>query len=369
MVGRESSLYGVLEKACVAGLGEVRLAKCRKLGGESSASHLVVGLLLVSAIHAPAAGWQAAGELLAVDPTFEAAKLVASEGPQSDELGYSVAVSGSTVVVGAPYDDDNGLSSGSALVFTEPVGGWSGTLTEVAKLVASDGGGGDEFGSTVAISGNTVVIGSLGDDDNGLGSGAAYVFTEPVGGWVGTLTESAKLLASDGAAGDAFGVSVGVSGTVVVVGSPNDELMGSAYVYVEPVGGWAGSLSETAKLLASDGAEDDDFGFAVAVSGSAVIVGAPFYYDAVAEGIGRAYVFAEPAGGWAGPVTESAILVASDGSAFDHIGLSVAASGSSVVVGSPGTDRDNEVDQGSAYLFAGGRLGRDSHRVRQVSGI
>ncbi len=225
-----------------------------------------------------------------VDPTFETAKLLASDGAEDDYFGGSVAFSGSAVVVGAWADGDNGLNSGSAYVFTEPVGGWAGTLNENAKLLASDGAAGDHFGNSVAVSGSTVVAGAWADDDNGNQSGSAYVFTEPVGGWAGTLNENAKLLASDSAAEDYFGNSVAVSGSTVVVGAFGDDdyvpNSGSAYKFAEPVGGWAGTLNQNAKLLASDGAVGGHLGSSVAVSGSLVIVGAPGI-----DSNGSAYVF------------------------------------------------------------------------------
>ncbi len=288
-----------------------------------------------------------------VDPTFETAKLLPADGAINDRFGESVAFSGNTVVVGADSDDDNGNLSGSAYVFTEPVGGWAGTLTQAAKLLPADGAAGNFFGGSVAVSGSTVVVGSAFDDDNGTGSGSAYVFTEPVGGWAGTLTQAAKLLPADGDVNDRFGISVAVSGSTVIIGSDSDDdnggQSGSAYVFTEPVGGWAGTLTEAAKLLASDGGGADFFGSSVAVSGSAVVVGVPFDDDG-GTSTGSAYVFTEPVGGWAGTVTEAAKLLASDGTAADFFGSSVAISGGTVVC-SADSDDDNGKQSGSAYVF------------------
>jgi len=277
----------------------------------------------------------------------EDAKLTASDAAQNDDFGASVAVSGITVVVGAPFDDDNGDASGSAYVFVRPVGGWTGALTEDAKLTASDGAAGDRFGHRVAISGDTVVVGAPFDDDNGDASGSAYVFVRPVGGWTGALTEDAKLTASDGAANDVFG-SVAISGDTVVAGAEGDDdsgsASGSAYVFVRAVGGWTGALTEDAKLTASDGAADHGFGFSVAISGDTVVAGA-LGDDSFS---GSAYVFVRPVGGWAGSLTENAKLTASDGAANDLFSTSTAISGNVVVAGAPDADGFS----GSAYVFA-----------------
>ena len=145
----------------------------------------------------------------------------------------------------------------------------------VGQLTASDGATGDDFGVSVSISGNTVVVGALRSADNS--QGAAYVFTEPASGWA-NMTQAAKLTASDGAANDYFGDSVSISGNTVVVGACNATVganggQGAAYVFTEPGSGWT-NMTQTAKLTASDGAADDDFGDSVSISGNTVVVGA-----------------------------------------------------------------------------------------------
>ena len=115
---------------------------------------------------------------LMIDPLIQKAKLTASDGAADDYFG-SVSISGDTVVVGAEGDDSD---KGSAYVFVKPSGGWS-NMTQTAKLTASDGAEGDEFGNSVSVSGDTVVVGADGDDDDGDWSGSAYVFVKPGGGW------------------------------------------------------------------------------------------------------------------------------------------------------------------------------------------
>jgi hypothetical protein len=292
----------------------------------------------------------------------QVAKLVASDGKSSDFFGWSAAISGNTVVVGAYFANEGSYSNqGAAYVFIEPPGGWSSTpanpQTEAAKLTSAIGSTYEYFGYSVAVDGDTAVV--------GLESGAAYVFVKPSGGW-SAMTETAKLTASDEATTYLLGASTAISGNTVVVGSPYSEIgsnseQGAAYVYVEPGGGWSGHLTETAKLVSSDGVGNDDFGRAVGISGNTIVVGADcatVNQNTDSCGPGAAYVFVEPTGGWSGtassPTNETAKLTASDGVADDGLGYSAGISGNTVVVGAPyatiGSDPD-ETEQGAAYVF------------------
>lgn len=285
---------------------------------------------------------------LYIDPVIQEFKLSASDGTSYDVLGYSVAVSGDTVVVSA-HGDDIGLNDdqGSAYIFVKPSGGWTENMIEAAKLTASDGSGGDGFGTSVAISGDTVVVGAHYDDiGSKLNQGSAYIFMKPPGGWAGNLTENAKLTASDGDSTDYFGESVAADNDTVVVGAPRnryDKYPQAAYVFVKPESGWA-SMTQTAILTASDGAWTDSFGSSVAISGDTVVVGARFHNSSQ----GAAYVFVRPEDGWA-DMTQSTKLTACNGIAY--FGRAVAVSGDTVVVGA---DHDNigiKTAQGSAYVF------------------
>ena len=282
----------------------------------------------------------------------QTAKLKAGDDTAGDYFGRSVSISGDTVVVGAYKDDDNGSNSGSAYVFEKPPGGWA-DMTQTAKLKASDGAVSDYFGTSVSISGDTVVVGADCDDDNRRSSGSAYVFEKPPGGWA-DMTQTAKLTASDGAAYDYFGRSVSISGDTVVVGALYDDNNsiadpGSAYVFEKPPGGWA-DMTQTAKLTASDGAADDHFGNSVSISGDTVVVGAQRDDDNGIADAGSAYVFERPPGGWA-DMTQTAKLKASDGAADDDFGSSVAISGDTVVVGADCDNIGGNSYQGSAYVF------------------
>ena len=268
----------------------------------------------------------------------QVAKLTASDGSASDQFGSSVSFSGNTVVVGADEATvGSNVSQGAAYVFVEPGSGWA-SMTQTAKLTADDGAAQDNFGCSVSISGSTVVVGAdnktVGGND---AQGVAYVFTEPAFGWR-NMTQTARLTASGGATENYFGGEVSISGNTVAVGS---SLARAAYVFVEPGSGWA-SMTQTATLTAYNCAAYDNFGGHVSISGNTVVVGAPSADFAVpgVSGPGAAYVFVEPSSGWAN-MTQTAELTPSDGEPGEIFGGSVSISGNTVVVGAPhlpGTD-------------------------------
>ena len=273
-------------------------------------------------------------------------KLVASDGAANDNFGYSVAVSGdgNTVVVGAYLDDDNGSNSGSAYIYKYDGNDWNET-----KLLASDGAAGDYFGYSVAVSdnGNTVVVGARYDDTiAGTDSGSAYIYR-----YDGTDWDETKLVASDGAASDNFSISVTVSGdgNTVVVGSYFDDTTrgtnsGSAYIYKYDGTNW-----DETKLVAGDGAANDNLGISIAISGdgNTLVVGARFDDTSTGTNSGSAYIYKYDGTNW-----DETKLVASDGAADDYFGYSVDVSGdgSTVVVGAYGDD-DKGLSSGSAYIY------------------
>ena len=265
----------------------------------------------------------------------EAKKLTASDAQFNDEFGISVAVSGDTAVVGAFAEDAGGSFAGAAYVFQRDEGG-SGNWGEVRKLTASDGGG--EFGWSVAVSADTIAVGARSEDAGGAGAGAAYVFQRNEGG-SGNWGEVTKLTASDAEAGDFFGISVAVSGDTAVVGAwgedatvplpaptptpmptptPPDTLTGAAYVFGRDQGG-AGNWGEVRKLTASDAEAGDFFGWSVTVSGDTAVVGA-YLEDAGGTDAGAAYVFGRDQGG-AGNWGEVKKLLASVGAGPSEEGL------------------------------------------------
>jgi len=251
------------------------------------------------------------------------AKLTASDGAASDSFGYSVTISGDVVVVGATGNDDNGDASGSAYVFRYDGSEW----IEEVNLLASDGADGDVFGGSVSVDGDAIAVGASGDD-------SVYVFRYDGSTWI----EEAKLQASDGYWADSFASAVAISGDAVVVGAPGDNSdTGSAYVYRYDGSGWV----EEDKLTAIDGDSSDRFGKSVSIDGDAVVIGA-HHDEANGYKAGSAYVFRYNGFGW----TQEDKLIASDGLTYDTFGESVSVSGDLIVVGAVWVD-----DHGAAYLY------------------
>ncbi|MBK7976643.1 MAG: FG-GAP repeat protein [Deltaproteobacteria bacterium] len=264
--------------------------------------------------------------------------VTASDGAGDDRFGASVALSGDLLLVGAVRDDDKGTDSGSAYLYTKTGATW--TLTQ--KLTASDGAAGDRFGVSVAIQGYTLVVGAYNDDDFGGDSGAAYVFQWNGASWI----QVAKIRASDGAGGDLFGGSVALDGDYIVVGAPKEDAKGtssgSAYVFVRSSGYiW----SQQAKIFASDGASNDLLGYSVSISGDTALLGAA-YKNGAGSYSGAAYVFTRSGTTW----SQQAKLTASDAAANDSFGNSVSVYGNTAVIGAFGDDTGVS-NGGSAYVF------------------
>lgn len=191
-------------------------------------------------------------------------------------FGLSVAVAGDTIVVGAFKDGVLGLEFGAAYVYRLIGAEW----VEEEKLIASDSHPRDFFGFSVAVSGDTIVVGADGDDDDGPDSGSAYVFGFDGTNWV----ERQKLTASDAAERDGLGGSVRILGETIVIGATGNS--GSAYVFRFDGSDWV----EKQKLAAFDAERGDQFGVSVAISGEVIVVGAPGTNDPGAKS-GSAYVF------------------------------------------------------------------------------
>jgi hypothetical protein len=268
-------------------------------------------------------------------------KLVHPTPAASDQFSYDNAVAisgdGNTVIVGAPYDDDGGTNSGSAYVFTRSGGTWNAGV----RLVASDGAANDWFGNSVAIAedGNTALVGAPRD---GNYTGSAYIFTHSGGTW----NAGVKIVASDGAVFERFGYSVAISGdgNTAIAGAYGDDTgQGSAYIFTYSDGTWDAGV----KLVHPQPADNDYFGRGVAISGNGntVIVGAP-QDDTNA---GSAYIFTRSSGTWNAGVR----LVASDGATQDYFGQSVAISsdGNIALVGAYNEDPGSVTNAGSAYIF------------------
>ncbi|WP_298162140.1 putative Ig domain-containing protein, partial [Brevundimonas sp.] len=277
-----------------------------------------------------------------VDPTFtQAARLNASDAAAIDQFGYSIDISGSTVVVGANGKDESGTvtDTGAAYVFVKSGGVWS----QQARLVPAEAPElNDALGTSIAISGDTVAVGAIGRITSGRNSGAVYVFTRSGTTW----TQQAKLVNTDATGTDRFGINLDIDGDTLVVGAHQADdggvnNSGSVYVFTRSGGVW----SQQAELTAADRLASDNLGYSVAISGDTVIAGA-YSEDSLGSLSGAAYVFTRSGTIW----TQQAKLKASDANADDRFGYFVAASGDTVVVGAPFAEAGGAA-RGTAYVF------------------
>ncbi len=258
-------------------------------------------------------------------------KLLASDGAASDMFGSSVSISGDWAIVGAEGDDG---SRGSAYLFKRDGTIWS----QKAKITASDGVEGDMFSCPVSISDDYVIAGAMNADGSEIDSGAAYIFVRDGNNW----NQQAKLIASDGAEGDMLGCSVSLKDQFAIAGAFYAEgsvpYSGAAYVFVRDGNSW----TQQAKLAASDGAESDQFGAAVSIDGLHAFVGAIQDDDNGADS-GSAYVFIRDGNSW----SQQEKILASDGAAGDQFGYSVSIDAGFAIVGA---ECDDNL-KGSAYVF------------------
>ncbi len=329
-------------------------------------------------------------------------KLLAGDGVAGDDLGISVSISGDFAVVGAISDDD---SKGAAYIFRRDEGGLD-NWGEIKKLTASDGAANDKFGVSVAIDGDTVIVGAIGDDDlkgsasifrrdeggpNNWGevkkltpptSQSPFPFPFPVPESFGTAVAISGDTAVVGAAlhdfflgsvfvyrrdeggsdnwgqvkkltaplpriiGDEFGISVAIDEDAIIVGAAGESAsQGAVYVFVRNLGGVENWGQEDGKLTANDGAAGDGFGTSVDIDGDTAIIGA-VQDDDNGGNSGSAYAFVRSAGVW----SQQDKLTALDSAASDNFGESVAINGDTAVVGAVG----NDSDRGSAYIFKRG---------------
>ncbi len=349
------------------------------------------------------------------------AYLKASNTGANDEFGYSVAISGDTIVVGARYEGSNATgvngnqtnnssnASGAAYVFTRSGSTWS----QQAYLKASNTGISDFFGWSVAISGDTIVVGADNESSNSTGvngnqtnnsasqSGATYVFTRSGSTW----SQQAYLKASNTESLDGFGWSVAISGNTIVVGADGEDsnstgvngnqtnnsalYSGAAYVFTRSGSTWSQQAYLKASNTGGGASGGDKFGYSVAISGDTLVVGADSE-DSTATGVngnqgdnsasnsGAAYVFTRSGNTW----SQQAYLKASNTGASDFFGWSVTISEDTLVVGAQyeksnatgvnGNQADNSAAfSGAAYLFtrSGGVWSQQTYLKASNTGI
>lgn len=268
------------------------------------------------------------------------ATLMASGGLSDDSFGVSVAIDGDTAVIGEPFDAGiAGHDQGSAYVFCREGSTW----TLRTKLIASDADQEDEFGYSVAVAGDLVVVGAYEDDGPaGENQGSAYVFVQNGGAWI----QEAKLTSDDAHSWDLFGCSVGASADTVIVGAYRASVgsTGSAYIFVQNGGMW----TQQAELFDIDPQQYDEFGWSVAISGDTVIVGSPLDGKSIGKNRGAAFVYVRNGSSWTLQHRFTAVEPGVEESyAF---GTAVDISGDMVVVGAPGYLYPYWTD-GFAYVF------------------
>jgi hypothetical protein len=286
-------------------------------------------------------------------PLFgEEKRITGSQGSPGALFGATVAISGDTAVVGMPNDGSDLPVQGAAFIFERNLGG-ADNWGELKRLTASDADSGDNFGTSVAIDGDTIVVGARGHDvGENQAQGAAYVFERNRGGQ-NNWGEVKKIISSDGQQESLFGISVAISGDTIVVGAlfqdiGENENQGAAYVFDRDRNG-EDNWGEVKKLIGSNGSSADRFGERVAISIDTVVVGAIFADGEIIRQ-GAAYIFERDRGGednWG----ETKKLTASDGVTRDRLGLSAAINGDFIIVGAPKKDFGDNNSQGAAYIF------------------
>lgn len=278
----------------------------------------------------------------------QVARLVDPSGASGDKFGYSVSISGDYIIVGAPQDEPTAVSTdnhGSVSIFQRNTS--TGVWSFVVKRVASDAAIKDFYGSSVSIDGDYAAVGSPSDDyPTKTDAGSVYVLFKGAGN---TWTQIAHQHASDYLSYDYYGTSVSISGSNLLVGSPQDDVSGkanagSAYVLNQDEGG-SEVWGETDKLIAGDFTAADQFGVSVSLDGDLAAIGAQ-YDDIHGFHSGSAYLF-DGSGGW----IQSGKVDDVTGAVDDNFGHSVGISGSTVIVGSWKDDNINMVDQGSVSVF------------------
>lgn len=295
-------------------------------------------ILTIFALAVLACWSTAAAAAQAASPWVQQAELLPPDA--NSVFGYSVAIDGNTAVVGAPGETVNGnLGQGAAYIYVNNGGVW----TQEAVLTAADGAVGDVFGYAVSVSGNTVAIGAFGQAFNGSSQhGAVYVFDGNGGVW----TQTAELTDTSITGNAAIGQSVSLRGDLLVVGAPvaivNGQQQGAALVFARNGATW----TEQAELTAVDGQNGDEFGKSVSGDGTNIVVGAPFKTVNSNPSEGMAYVFTNNGGSW----SQYAELIAPDGNVGSSFGYSVSLSGNTAIIGAPNNNGTTPAF-GSIYIW------------------
>ena len=252
--------------------------------------------------------------------------LVAADASNDDDFGLSLDVSGTTLAIGAPQTEDNSETNhGAVYIFDLQT---NGTWTQTAKLTADNKGAGDKLGNSVAIDGDVLVTGAYFEDTTASNSGAAYVFSRSGGSW----SQTTMLKAADAEENDEFGYphSVAIQGNTIVVGAPKEDTgftnAGAAYIFTYDGSSW----SQAQKIQAATRAAEDFFSLDVNISGDYIVLGAILRNSNGLSNSGAAYVFKR---GIDGTYTEKQILTPSDAAANDRFGFGIDIQGDLLMIG------------------------------------
>jgi hypothetical protein len=319
------------------------------VGAPSAAASTTMPAAAVSAVSAALRTAQVVAPVGVLKPT----ELTSSDPSGVGLFGSSVAVLGDTLVVGAKGRTGAGVYQGAVFVFTKPASGWA-HAQQVAELTATDGAAEDELGFSVAMTADTIVATAQNKKvGNNAAQGALYVWNKPSTGWRSS-TQNAELLAGDGAAGDELD-AVSMTENVIVAGAFSHKAgghsnVGAAYVFTKPVGGWA-DTSTSLELTDPGGDTGDEFGLSVATLGQTVYVGAPGAVVSGAVGSqGAVYVYTSSDGTW-GSVPPEHALFANNGNGGDEFGAQLAVSGTTLVASAPDRAVGATNLQGAVYVF------------------
>jgi hypothetical protein len=285
----------------------------------------------------------------------ETAILTSVDTESFDNFGISVAIDGDIAVVGNSRKScTNGDNCGAVYIFQKTGVTWS-DMTQTAKLTVLASQANNYFGGSVSINGNTVVVGAHGVGcSSGQYCGSAYVFNNIIAA-SGSVTEDATLIASDADAYDFFGVSVSISGNNIIVGASGDicsngNNCGAAYMF-NTTSLSVGENEESGKLTASDATAESFFGNAVSINDNLVLVGAPRSDCSAGNDCGASYLYSNPIGGWKDSNKESNKIVASDAAASDRFGSGVAIDNGYIVIGAENATVGSKTSAGDAYLY------------------
>lgn len=266
--------------------------------------------------------------------------LLPEDGKAEDQFSFSVAIDGNTALVGAFKADVNSVQdAGAAYIYSVSAGGWQ----QQAKLIAEPALADDTLGGNLALKNNFALLGAIGHDEKGDNAGAVFAFEREDNAW----SQAQLIMATDGKAGDAFGQSIALTERFLVIGAPHSDALaegsGSAYVYTREINAW----QFHSKLTASDGDAGDLFGISVAIDGETILVGADLN-DEKANNAGAVYAYVYDGKQW----VQQAKLTADDGADTDIFGVRVALSGDTALISARRDDIEGVgLDAGSAYIF------------------